>query len=79
MVTNGSLFDCSPLDSQKGGFKDYITQLREQTGFNSTYLQFCESEICGAVWGIGNSDVSGIGVRRPCINIALHQQRLIVL
>lgn len=45
-------------------FRDYISQLRNETGFNSTILQQCQAEICTTLYGIGNPDMSGIGVRR---------------
>lgn len=44
-------------------FSDYISQLRNETQFNTTILEQCQAEICTTLYGIGNPDVSGIGVR----------------
>jgi hypothetical protein len=65
MVASDALFDCSALAQQTGGFQDYIDRVRNHTSFNTTLVEFCDSEICGALWGIGNPDVSGIGVCLP--------------
>lgn len=58
--------ECSPIDCSAlvpiSGFQEYITHVRDETGFNTTLLRFCQMEICGALWGVGNPDVSGIGV-----------------
>ena len=72
METSGGLFDCSPLGQFNGGFEAYIHRLRNQTGFNKALLAFCDSEICGALWGVGNPDVSGIGVCHLPIKAATH-------
>lgn len=48
-----------------GDFSDYISQIRKETQFNATLLKQCQAEICTTLYGIGNPDVSGIGVRIP--------------
>ncbi|KAM7210423.1 hypothetical protein V8F06_014196 [Rhypophila decipiens] len=43
-------------------FEDYISTLRGATAFNQSLLEQCRSSICGALWGYGVPDISGIGV-----------------
>ncbi|KAK1655822.1 hypothetical protein BDP81DRAFT_388712 [Colletotrichum phormii] len=40
----------------------YIEQLKSTTSFNIIELDRCKEEICGAIWGDANPDISGIGV-----------------
>ncbi|KAM0420668.1 hypothetical protein ACHAPT_011584 [Fusarium lateritium] len=47
---------------QLDDFSDYVKTLRSETSFNETRLSACKSEICIAVYGTGNPDISGIGV-----------------
>jgi hypothetical protein len=51
-----------------GDFNKYIEQLRTETDFVTSNLTICKKEICIAIWGNGNPDISGIGVRKtiPC-------------
>ncbi|KAK3686141.1 hypothetical protein B0T22DRAFT_538335 [Podospora appendiculata] len=44
------------------GFQQYMELIRNETVLNPTLLGFCQNEICGVLWGIGNPDVSGIGM-----------------
>ncbi|CAM1509100.1 Fc.00g028390.m01.CDS01 [Cosmosporella sp. VM-42] len=53
--------DCSAL-KKLSDFKDYIDALKEETDFEISNLQACKVEICTAVYGTGNPDISGIGV-----------------
>ena len=53
--------DCSLLGANKD-FADYIIQLESLTRGNITQIQACKPQICSALWGTGNSDISGIGV-----------------
>ena len=55
------MVDCSNLYAFRA-FEDYISLLRNRTSFNETYLDECKVPICGALWGYGVPDVSGIGV-----------------
>jgi hypothetical protein len=48
-----------------GDFNQYIEQLRTETNFNANNLALCRADICNAIWGTGNPDISGIGVRKP--------------
>ncbi|KAH7083427.1 hypothetical protein BKA63DRAFT_153082 [Paraphoma chrysanthemicola] len=53
---------CTAL-SFRTDFPGYIDLLRTTTGGNFTLvLQDCRLEICGALWGSGNPDISGIGM-----------------
>jgi len=61
MVSYGTPVDCSAL-ADMTGFQEYMQLIRNETKFNTTLLGFCQNEICGALWGVGNPDVSGIGV-----------------
>ncbi|KPM42935.1 hypothetical protein AK830_g3626 [Neonectria ditissima] len=42
-------------------FSDYLKALKRETEFDAALLQDCKVEICNAVYGIGNPDISGIG------------------
>jgi hypothetical protein len=56
-----STVDCVGLDAFKD-FGDYMTLVRNRTSFNETLLRQCQVPICGALWGYGLPDLSGIGV-----------------
>ncbi|KAF4955200.1 hypothetical protein FGADI_4782 [Fusarium gaditjirri] len=43
-------------------FSEYIQDLDSKTHFIKSILESCESEICNAIYGTGNPDISGIGV-----------------
>ncbi|KAB5581179.1 hypothetical protein GE09DRAFT_1051594 [Coniochaeta sp. 2T2.1] len=45
-----------------GDFSDYISQIRRETHFKTTLLEQCQAEICTTLYGIGNPDVSGVGM-----------------
>jgi hypothetical protein len=45
-------------------FNGYIEQLRTETNFDTNNLTACRNDICNAIWGTGNPDISGIGVRK---------------
>jgi hypothetical protein len=66
MASNLPCADCSIFVSING-FAEYIQLIRDTTGFNVTLLTSCRNDICGALWGFGNSDVSGIGVSKPVL------------
>ncbi|RMJ06732.1 hypothetical protein BHE90_010027 [Fusarium euwallaceae] len=62
-MTTGDMNDpnCSMLE-QMGNYLEYVDALQSETGFNEDSLSLCKSEICTAVYGTGNPDISGIGV-----------------
>lgn len=43
-------------------FTKYVGILAKQTDFEEARLEVCKNEICIAVYGTGNPDISGIGV-----------------
>lgn len=43
-------------------FSSYVDALGKSTGFDEDKMQVCRTEICTAVYGTGNPDISGIGV-----------------
>lgn len=51
--------------SDLNDFSEYIETLRQATNFNNAELEACRTAICLAVYGSGNPDISGIGVRSP--------------
>ncbi|KAF5588187.1 hypothetical protein FPCIR_7205 [Fusarium pseudocircinatum] len=53
--------DCSQW-TQLNDFSEYIQDLDSKTQFNKSILESCKSEICNAIYGTGNPDISGIGV-----------------
>jgi hypothetical protein len=60
--SNGEIFaNCSSLAS-RSSFTDYIQEINATTGFNISLLSACKNDVCNALWGDGNADISGIGV-----------------
>ncbi|KAG5755321.1 hypothetical protein H9Q70_002080 [Fusarium xylarioides] len=53
--------DCSQW-TELNDFSEYIQDLDSKTQFNKSTLESCKSEICNAIYGTGNPDISGIGV-----------------
>ncbi|KAF5715447.1 hypothetical protein FGLOB1_3044 [Fusarium globosum] len=53
--------DCSQW-TELNDFSEYIQDLDSKTQFNKSLLEYCKSEICNAIYGTGNPDISGIGV-----------------
>jgi hypothetical protein len=53
--------DCSALSSRTD-FPHYVSLLKNVSAYNLTKLESCKEEMCSALWGIGNPDISGIGV-----------------
>jgi len=58
-----SVPNCTKLLSLRD-FNKYIEQLRLETNFDTNNLTLCREGICNAIWGTGNPDISGIGVRK---------------
>jgi hypothetical protein len=61
MSNPGNFANCASLASRTS-FENYIQKVNETTGFNSSLLADCKSDICNALWGDGNADISGVGV-----------------
>jgi hypothetical protein len=53
--------DCVDL-SVRTDFTAYIDLLRNRTGGDFSLVRDCKKEVCGALWGFGNPDISGIGM-----------------
>lgn len=60
-MADASIIDCPGLDSRTD-FTSYVTTLRAMIGNDTSLLNHCKSEICNALWGSRNPDISGIGV-----------------
>ncbi|KAL8691746.1 MAG: hypothetical protein Q9218_003095 [Villophora microphyllina] len=60
-MANLTVIQCSSLRSRTD-FTSYIAAIRASTGDNLSRVTDCKVEICCALWGSGNPDVSGIGV-----------------
>lgn len=62
MAANRTSINCEYLASRTS-FPNYIASIRNATADNFTLVGQCKAEICNALWGSGNPDISGIGVR----------------
>lgn len=60
-MANITIVSCSSLASRTN-FASYIATIKDVTGNNLTLVDQCRAEVCNALWGSGNPDVSGIGV-----------------
>lgn len=54
--------NCTGLDDRQGSFASYVDKLRNASDGDFTLAQQCKSQICTALWGGGNPDISGVGV-----------------
>lgn len=62
-MANTEVVDCSRLAS-KESFANYIAEIRNATANNIPLVDQCKKEVCGALWGTGNPDIPGSGVRQ---------------
>jgi len=53
--------NCAALSS-RGDFPDYVNLLQNATDGDFSRIISCRAEVCGALWGQGNPDISGIGM-----------------
>lgn len=53
--------NCSQL-AVRTDWSTYARKLLDQTHGDVQLLDQCKLEVCGALWGEGNGDISGIGV-----------------
>ena len=60
-MANRTFVNCGSLDSRTS-FPSYIVSIRNATADNFTLVPECKAEICNALWGSGNPDISGVGV-----------------
>ncbi|THZ74787.1 hypothetical protein D6C84_09297 [Aureobasidium pullulans] len=54
--------NCTGLDDRQGSFASYVDKLRNASDGDFTLAQQCKSQICTALWGGGNPDISGVGM-----------------
>ena len=66
-MANDTIVNCSDLVSRTS-FHNYIATIRNVTGNSFALVDQCKAEICNALWGSGNPDISGIGVSKSCIS-----------
>jgi hypothetical protein len=52
---------CNALSS-RNDFLEYMALLRNITDGDFSRVYTCRAEVCGALWGAGNPDISGIGM-----------------
>ena len=60
-MANTTSINCSQL-STRTDFKGYINLLSIATDGNFSLVDSCKSEVCAALWGSGNPDISGVGM-----------------
>ncbi|KAL2039666.1 hypothetical protein N7G274_007525 [Stereocaulon virgatum] len=60
-MANTTSIDCSKFASRTS-FPNYIATIRSVTANNLTLVDHCKSQVCNALWGSGNPDISGIGM-----------------
>jgi hypothetical protein len=60
MLNTGAV-NCSALVERKS-FEAYVESINSSTFGNLSLASQCRSELCNALWGSGNPDISGIGV-----------------
>lgn len=60
-MANNSSIDCSNLSSRTN-FASYIASISNATGGDFSLVNECRASVCGALWGSGNPDISGIGM-----------------
>ena len=61
LMANTTLISCSNLASRTD-FSSYVAAVRSTTGNDISLVSVCRTEVCNALWGSGNPDISGIGV-----------------
>lgn len=60
-MANSTVANCSALVSRKS-FPDYVAAIRKATANDFALVDQCRPEVCNALWGSGNPDISGVGV-----------------
>jgi hypothetical protein len=64
MAQNNTI-DCSSL-ATRTQFNAYARLLLNATNGTLESLYPCRTDVCNALWGEGNSDISGVGVGKLC-------------
>ncbi|CAL8577945.1 hypothetical protein XPA_003753 [Xanthoria parietina] len=60
-MVNTTLVSCSNFASRTD-FSSYVADVRRVTDNNISLISDCQTEVCNALWGSGNPDISGIGM-----------------
>jgi hypothetical protein len=58
---NMANMSCNALSSRTD-FPGYMALLRNFTDGEFSLVETCKAEVCGALWGSGNPDISGVGM-----------------
>lgn len=61
-MANITFINCNSLASRTS-FSSYVASIRNATADDFALVGQCKAEICNALWGSGNPDISGVGVR----------------
>lgn len=65
-VTDSSMANITTVNysslASRTDFAGYMATIRNVTGNNFTFVDQCHAEVCNALWGSGNPDISGIEV-----------------
>lgn len=56
---------CSPFEARTVALSQYIDDIRNGSGGYEATLKNCQKAICRGIFGVGNPDMSGIGVGNP--------------
>jgi hypothetical protein len=70
--------NCSSFEARHK-FGTYVQALLNASDGDLSQLQPCSSQICTALWGQGNADISGIGVSNLMVGRQMYTARLINL
>lgn len=65
-----STINCSDLSSMTT-FPAYVTKMRQVTSNDFSVISQCKPEVCNALWGSGNSDISSIAVGSATVETTL--------
>lgn len=62
------MVNSSPL-AHRADFNTYARKLLDVTDGDLSKVSECKREICGALWGVGNGEIPGIGVSSPILQV----------
>lgn len=60
-LNNSTALNCYPL-LRYTSFEQYVEAIFNVTGGDLDRVDVCKAEVCSAIWGTGNADISGSGV-----------------
>jgi hypothetical protein len=61
-ANNQTLIVKCTLLAARSSLTEYMRTIRLVTDDNFNYLSACKTDVCNALWGTGNPDISGVGV-----------------